>query len=431
MRRRLGVTIAIVASLALFAGACGNEGDDDSGANDNEGNGGTPSSLDLTNLERIEPPDPCVEDTGVSADEIKVGVIAVETGPQALSFKPAETGIDARIKKANETGELGDRKITLVKVDDTADVAKNKEVARQLVESDKVFAIIEDSPVANGSAEYLNEQGIPVAGWHVGLAEWSRYPNMFTYRWGKAADLEKNGTDRNGKLFKELGATKIALVGLNTQASTTFMNQVEQIVNATDGLEAVYKTTSVTPDERDFTGEVQRIKDAGADGILTGMDFQQNAALSDKLAQSGVKMKAVVFPGGYSPLVLGIPGVEGAVFGLEFKPFESNPPAAAEFKKYVPDQANWSQVAYAGWLSAEMLVQGIKDAGVSCPTREAFINNLRMEDAYTGGGAFDPVNLAESFGTEFPCAYYVQVENKSFVPLFDGEEFCGDPFEFE
>ena len=109
----------------------------------------------------------------------------------------------------------------------------------------------------------LNDKGIPVAGWHVGLAEWSLYPNMFTYRWGKAADLKKDGTNRNGKLFAALGASKIALVGINSQSSTVFMNQVADVVGHTPGLQMVYKTTAVTPDERDFTGIVQRIKALG------------------------------------------------------------------------------------------------------------------------------------------------------------------------
>jgi ABC-type branched-subunit amino acid transport system substrate-binding protein len=427
--RSRALFVALVVS-ALAMTACGNDTNtttkqSGSTAKTNPGGGGQ-----FANLTHIDAPKPCVNDPGVSADAIKIGTIAVETGPEAQSFQPAEAGIEARIKKANDTHELGARKITLVKTDHTGDVAKNKEVARQLVESDKVFGIIEDSPVSNGSAQYLNEKGIPVAGWHVGLAEWSTYPNMFTFRWGKAADLKKNGTDRNGRLFEALGATKIALVGINTQSSVVFMNQVADVVSHTAGLTMVYKSTAVTPDQRDFTAIVQRIKESGADGILTGMDFLQNTALSDKLTQSGVKMKAIVFPGGYSPLVLHLPGIEGAVFGLEFKPFELDPPAAAAYKKYVPDQAQWSQVSYGGWLSAEMMIQGIKDAGASCPTRKAFINNLRMEKAYTGGGAFDPVNLSTSFGVEFPCAYYVKVEQAKFVPLFDGKEFCGRPYTF-
>ena len=69
----------------------------------------------------------------------------------------------------------------------------------------------------------------------------------------------------------------------------------------------------------------------------------------------------------------------------------------------MPKGAVRNQVSYIGWLSGEITLQGIKDAGVACPTRRAFIANLRLEHAYTGGGAFDPVDLEKGFGNEFVC----------------------------
>ncbi len=96
----------------------------------------------------------------------------------------------------------------------------------------------------------------------------------------------------------------------------------------------------------------------------------------------------------------------------------------------MPKGAVRNQVSYIGWLSGEITLQGIKDAGVACPTRKAFIANLRLEHAYTGGGAFDPVDLEKGFGNEFACAYYVKVVNKKFVPQFGGKEQCGKPIHF-
>jgi hypothetical protein len=115
--------------------------------------------------------------------------------------------------------------------------------------------------------------------------------------------------------------------------------------------------------------------------------------------------------------VLSLPGMEGASFGLEFKPFESNPPAFQAFDAAMPKDAVRNQVSYIGWLSGEITLQGIKDAGVACPTRKAFIANLRLEHAYTGGGAFDPVDLEKGFG-------------KQFVPQYGGKQQCGKPIHF-
>ena len=71
------------------------------------------------------------------------------------------------------------------------------------------------------------------------------------------------------------------------------------------------------------------------------------------------------------------------------------------------------------------MIEGIKAAGVSCPTRKAFINNLRLVKGYTADGWFPPMNFADVYNRPFFCAYYIQVVNKQFVPQFGGKQFCG------
>lgn len=432
------MAIALFTAFALVAGACGNEGDDDTGAGATEesaggtspdGGGGAEETDQFADLERVEAPNPCVNDPGVGDTEIRVGTIAVESGPSATSFGPALDGIKARIEKANEERELGDRTITLVTRDDTGDQTRNAEVARDLVEQEGVFAIIEASNASAGSAEYLNEQGVPVAGWHVGVPEWAIYENMFTFRQATADDPDNEYTTRNAEVLAELGATKLALIGGGNQSSATFIERVRKSVEKIGNIEIVYENTAVTTDQREFTAEAQAIIDSGADGLLTGMDFLQNADLSDALTKAQADMNVIVFPGGYDPRIVSLPGVEGAVFGVEFIPFELNPPSFTEFDKWAADEVVRGQVPYIGWLGAEMLIRGIKEAGLECPTREAFITNLRLVDDYDGGGAFDPVDLSEGFGDEFRCVYYVKVVNAAFSPLFDGEAFCGEPIE--
>jgi branched-chain amino acid transport system substrate-binding protein len=193
-------------------------------------------------------------------------------------------------------------------------------------------------------------------------------------------------------------------------------------------MKVVYKTVDLTPADRDFTAVAQKIKESGADAVYSGMDFLQNAALNQALTQAGVTPKVVVFPGGYSKAALGIPGLDGVYFSIEFKPFEDNPPAFLEYQKWmtqeVPDTQLFSQVPYVGWLSAEAFIEGIKAAGVDCPTRKAFIKNLRKEKGYTGNGAFEPVDFAKTFGKPILCVFYVRVQGGAFVPQFGGKPIC-------
>jgi hypothetical protein len=84
----------------------------------------------------------------------------------------------------------------------------------------------------------------------------------------------------------------------------------------------------------------------------------------------------------------------------------------------------YSEVPYIGWLSADTFIEGLKAAGVSCPTRKGFITKLRAEKNWTGHGAFNPVDFAKAFGKPLYCVYFVQVVNATFVPQFQGKPFC-------
>jgi len=412
-RKRLG-SIVVVIGLALGIGTAGV-------ASAGE------TKPDFTKLKKIKEPNPCKNDPGVTDDAIKVGVITITSGPQAQSWAPStEQGIQARIDEANSSGELGNRKIELVTKDDQGNQANNLTAAQQLTEEEKVFGIIEVTNASDGSAKYLNQQKIPVAGWHVGQGVWGTYPNMFSWRNSQPPDPTKEFTSRNADVMKKLGAKKIAVIGTNVASGAVFLNQVEQAVKKTKGLEMVYKTTDVTPEQQDFTGIAAQVKEKGADGVYTALAGLQANALSQALKQAGVELKAIVFPGGYDDRILGLPGYDGAYFGTEFKPLEVGSPGLTKYEEAMKAAGFEPERFFAlqGYFGADAFVEGIKAAGVNCPTRKAFINNLRLQKGYDAGGAFIPVDRAESFGRIFYCVYYVQVQNKQFVPVFDGEPFC-------
>ena len=83
----------------------------------------------------------CKTDPGVTDTEIKLGSI-VSTSGAGAEVADALPGMQARIAMANETNELGKRKITLVQEDDAGDPARNLAAAQKLVEQDQVFTIV-------------------------------------------------------------------------------------------------------------------------------------------------------------------------------------------------------------------------------------------------------------------------------------------------
>jgi branched-chain amino acid transport system substrate-binding protein len=383
------------------------------------------------NLKHIAAPNPCKNDPGVTDTEIKIGTIIPTSGPFAPFYGSSIDGINARIAKANAEGELGNRKITLTNVDDAGDTSRNVTAAQQLAEEDKVFAIITESNAGDASGEYLHDQKIPVVGWQLGLPVYGTYPNYFGMQNANTKDIATNFTSRNADVVKALGGTKLAIIGASTANSAVFTEQVASAANKTKGLKTVYLNHDIPVGTTDFGAIADQIKQSGADSMYTALDTAGNTGLMSALKQAGVKLKPVVFPGGYSPLVLGLATYDDVYFGIEFKPFEVTPswPGLDEFKKWMASTkptAVLSQITAVGWLSANTMIEGIKAAGESCPTRKAFINNLRIEKGYTADGFFSdlPIDFAKVYDNTFKCVYYVHVQNQQFVPQFNGKPFC-------
>lgn len=371
-----------------------------------------------------EPAAPCPAEPGVTANEIKIGSIIPTSGPSAASFSVSRDGLAARIAKANAEGELGTRKIVIVNEDDAADAAKNTTAAQKLVEGEKVFAVAANSSAMDASAEYLYDQGVPVVGWHLGLPAFGTYPNMFGWKNSAPKDGAASYTTRTIDFMKSKGAKKVALVATSQANSARVVLQNADAIKRTKGMELGFKTTDVPIGSTEFGAIAQQIKDSGADSLYTGMDFSANTALMTALSQAGADIKVAIFPGGYDPRVTGLPAMDKVYFGLEFIPFEKKTPGQLEFDKWLPADVTRGQVAMVGWLMGEALVQSIKEAGVVCPTRKALITNMRLLKDYSANGWFDPIDYSVEFNRPFPCAYYVQVQNKSFVPDNDGKAFC-------
>jgi hypothetical protein len=77
-----------------------------------------------------------------------------------------------------------------------------------------------------------------------------------------------------------------------------------------------------------------------------------------------------------------------------------------------------------GWLSADAFIRGLREAGASCPTRHAFIAQLRKVKDYTADGLLPPTDFGALFGKMPLCFFYVQVHDSHFEPV-GSKPYCG------
>ena len=367
---------------------------------------------------------------GVTEDKIKIGLLWGDTGPGSDVLRAFRAGVDARLGVANAEGGVGGRQIEYVWRDDASDPSLNLRGARELVEKENVFGVIEGPGGVQGSGEYLAERQVPVTGLGSDPV-WGRHDNMFSWVYFPGGE---GSSTVWGEFIRSQGGTTAALVKIPLNAA--FRGFEEQFLASLRAADiSVPVSFEVTAEVTGFDSLARQMKAANVD-ILTGVLLPQVLAQILPAAQrAGVDLKVVLTPMGYDHTLLQQlgPTIAGTVVSSNFVPFEANTPAHQRLLQamatYVPQIQPPSQdSAVYGWLAADLFLRGLEVAG-ACPTRQSFIEGLRTVHDYDGGGLLpEPVDLATNRGKTANCYTFVQVspDGTRFVPL-DPVVRCGTP----
>jgi branched-chain amino acid transport system substrate-binding protein len=382
---------------------------------------------------------------GVSDNEVKIGYISSQTGVAAATHKNAHRSCQARVDAENAKGGVNGRKIKVIAIDDKSSPA-NLTAAKDLVENQNVFAVVDNSAFAFLTYRYLLDSKVPMIG--------GGFDGSYYYDAGNENIVSGlgNGTpvpgltyDTTTKVMKQMGAKKVAAVGYGISPSSSESAKATETFGAkAQGLEGVYLNTAVDFGSTDVGPIVLGIKNSGADGLYLPLDADTNFAIVQQLQQNNVQMKSNVLATGYSQDLLDQPIAKtitpNDIMFTAYRPVELGGTAVKTFqsnlKKYagitgVPDYGT-----YTGYITCDMAILGLQNAGKN-PTRQAFVDGIRK----TNGGKYDgagllcaPLDLSyAAFGTISPttCTWFVTVKNGKFVVLNKGKtvsgKLVGDP----
>ena len=364
---------------------------------------------------------------GVTDEQVKLGLLYPFSGNAATLFRPFRAGVDARLGVANEAGGVHGRQVVYSWRDDESRPTGNLAAARSLVDTDGVFGIVESTSVATGSADYLNSQRVPVTGASL-EAVWTVHDNMFSY-----SNMLGDGPSIStwGDFVAERGGRRAVVVESSFSAASLDMSaQLADSLRAA-GVEVVGTVDATAP--IDIAGIGAHIAETGADvlvGAVTGLAF---AAVVAGARGAGADLSVMMSPTGYDQSILDIlkTVLSGVYYFVDYVPFEANTDAHAAFtaamREYAPYvQPPNQQVALSGWISADMFLRGLQEAG-PCPTRERFVAGLRSVRSYDAGGLLpEPVDFTADFGKLNVCYTFVQVrEDGVGFQVVDPAPRCG------
>lgn len=239
-------------------------------------------------------------DVGVSATSIRVGALVAEQGVLGDAFAPAVWGVRAWVADTNAKGGIGGRKIELFTCDDREDRARSLECAKQLVETNKVFAIIAtNSRALGGAAEYLEGAKVPVLGIPI-TNTFNRFSHFFS-AYGSPYPRDGKQVGYGGKLlygsagyryFKDkLGAKKAAVFGYDIAESSQALDLFKKGLELEGYSVKQYLVSFAAPSFDTAVADMQR---EGTQLIVDAMDGGANAKLCDTMARRGFKPLAKI-----------------------------------------------------------------------------------------------------------------------------------------
>jgi branched-chain amino acid transport system substrate-binding protein len=199
-----------------------------------------------------------------AAEPIRIGAILSVTGPASFLGAPEAKTLEMLVEEQNRKGGFAGRKIELIVKDSGASPEKALSFARQLIEENKVFAII--GPSTSGETMKIKsvaEEGktilLSCAAAEVIVNPVARY----------VFKTPQKDSDAILKIFgqmKKMGVSRIAVLSSNTGFGKAGKEQIEKL--APEHGIAILANEVYDKAASDLTAEVTKVKASGAEAIL-------------------------------------------------------------------------------------------------------------------------------------------------------------------
>ncbi len=362
---------------------------------------------------------------GVTPTSITVGTISTQTGTLAADSSSVIYGERAYFDYINAQGGVNGRKIDYkYALDDGGNPTTFNQLADTLINQDHVFAV---SGVATifFSPNLFVQSGIPTYGYNV------------TDNWAGAANLFAAGGSTQ---YYQAGAAEFAYVARKTEARPSIAMLAYGVAASSDACQAAenamksagynvsYVDLKINYPGATVATDVQRMRQAGSNFVLSCMDVQGNVALARAIHQYGLKVTQLWLNGDDTPtLKVNEDLMQGVYFATYHVPFTAPirlyPGLTLylqQMKKYEPGYV-YNELAIQGWESAALFVQGVKAAG-SDLTWANVIKQTNALTSFTADGLTAPVDWAVGGHTGHAppyCVAYIMAKGTRFVPVLN------------
>ena len=292
--------------------------------------------------------------------DIKIGVIAPLTGPNASFGAQLKNGTEQAADDINTAGGINGQKIKLIFGDDASEASQGVSVANQFVGEGVTFVIgAFNSGVTMPASEVLAENNI------LEITPGSTNPQItergFWNIFRTCGRDDQQGAVAATYIINKLKGQKIAIVHDKTPYGKGLADETKKAINASGITEVMYE--GVNAGEKDFSAIVSKIKSTGAAVVYWGGVFTEGGFLVRQMKDAAV---AAVLMGGDGiatdefAQVAG-PGAEGTLMTFAPDP-QKRPEAAPVLAKFAARKFKPESYTLYSYAALEIIKQAAANA---------------------------------------------------------------------
>jgi branched-chain amino acid transport system substrate-binding protein len=365
--------------------------------------------------------------------EILIGYHGPMTGPASWVGLGGRDGALLAIDEINAAGGVNGRKIRMISYDDAAKPSEAEAVAKKMIESDKVFAILGGgiSNVAIVVGEEAHRAKVP---YFNGTGASPKIIDAQS-RWVfSGATIDVRDIAQNEAVFigEYLKVKKVAVMNASDEFSQSLADSVIKLIKERYGIE-VLTQQKYNPGDTDFSSQLLAVKQTNPEYILMFGLYVEAARAMRQSRELGIRTP---FKGDTSMMNSGLltvagPAAEGLI--VEYVPLYFNGNKVkdmvefeARFKKKFPtypvDRPNYVDVYNYGNMYA--LAEGMKRTGKEL-TRKGLVEALETLKDFKASDTWpnavhiiQPLTFTESHNGNRRLSFF-KVVGGTFQPITD------------
>ena len=316
---------------------------------------------------------------GADGDTIKIGGVLEMTGGSASFGISSKNGIDLALKKINEKGVLGGKKLSLVVADTKSEASEATNAMQKVISQDKVVAVIgpnQSSAVIAAGAINNGSKVVDITpmGTNPDVTVDPKTKKVKPYSFRTCFIDPFQGTVMASFASNELKVKKAAIYIDNTSDYAKGLAQFFKENFIKNGGQVVIEEAYLQKDT-DFKSTLTKIKAAQPDFIYIPGYYQEVGLIVKQAREMGITVPMAGGDGWDSaklPEIAGKAALENTFFSSLYSPDDTsdlNKEFVAEYKKaYNTNPDVFAALAYD---SALLVAKAIEDAGSADPAKIA------------------------------------------------------------